>query len=113
MDEKFLRERITQLRIKKNMSEYQLSLDLGKNKGYIQSITSGKALPSMEQFFEICKCLDVSPSKFFEETETSELVNKLCALATELSEEDVMILISLAKRLGEGKKNKLTPFSWG
>ena len=39
MNEKFIADRITELRLKKNVSEYQMSLDLGRNKTYIQSIT--------------------------------------------------------------------------
>ena len=50
----FLRQRITELRMKRNVSEYQMSLELGQNKNYIQGISSGKALPSMTQFFNIC-----------------------------------------------------------
>ena len=50
MNEKFIRERITELRIQKNISEYKMSLDLGHSKSYIQSISSGKALPSMSEF---------------------------------------------------------------
>ncbi len=44
MYEKFIQERINELRIKKNISEYQLSLELGRSQGYIQSITSGRNL---------------------------------------------------------------------
>ena len=36
MDKNFIGERISELRLKKNVSEYQMSLDLGKNKSYIQ-----------------------------------------------------------------------------
>ena len=32
MDKNFIGERISELRLKKNVSEYQMSLDLGKNK---------------------------------------------------------------------------------
>lgn len=32
----FLRDRITQLRLQKGVSEYQMSLDLGHSRGYIQ-----------------------------------------------------------------------------
>ena len=35
MDENFIRERITQLRLKKNVSEYKMSYDLGHSKSYI------------------------------------------------------------------------------
>ena len=39
--EQYLRERITELRGQKNVSEHRLSLELGKSGSYIRSITSG------------------------------------------------------------------------
>lgn len=36
MDLDFVRRRITELRIKKDISEYKMSLDLGHNKSYIR-----------------------------------------------------------------------------
>ena len=44
MNEDFVRERITALRLKKGVSEYQMSYDLGHSRGYIYNISSGKAL---------------------------------------------------------------------
>ena len=41
MDKMFIANRITELRLKKNVSEYQMSLDLGRNKSYIQSLSLG------------------------------------------------------------------------
>ena len=66
MDKKFIGDRITELRIKKNISEYQMSLDLGKNKSYIQSISAGRSLPTMQNFLEICEYLEVTPAQFFD-----------------------------------------------
>lgn len=66
MDEKFVRDRITELRIKADISEYQLSLELGHSKSYIQSISSGRTSPSMTAFFEICSYFDISPLEFFD-----------------------------------------------
>ena len=65
MEESFVGKRITELRIKKNISEYQLSYDLGQSKGYIQSISSGRALPSMKMFLNICDYFQITPSEFF------------------------------------------------
>ena len=66
-DEKFIRERITKLRLNKNVSEYRMSLDLGHSDSYIRNITSGKALPSMSEFLYICEYLGVTPKEFFDE----------------------------------------------
>lgn len=61
MYEDFVRERITQLRLKKGVSEYQMSYDLGHSRGYIYNISSGKALPPMREFFAICDYFDITP----------------------------------------------------
>lgn len=42
MDKNFIGERISELRLKKNVSEYQMSLDLGKIKA-----TSSPSLPDV------------------------------------------------------------------
>lgn len=52
--EQFVLDRITQLRISRGLSEYQLSYELGHSRGYINNISSGKSLPSMSEFFAIC-----------------------------------------------------------
>ena len=44
---KFIGDRITELRIQKNISEYQMSLDLGKNKKLYQSISTGRSLQTI------------------------------------------------------------------
>ena len=54
MDEKFIRDRISQLRIQKGVSEYQMSYDLGHSRSYIFNISSGKSLPPMAEFLHIC-----------------------------------------------------------
>ena len=63
--EKYLRERITELRGQKGVSEHRLSLELGKSGSYIRSITSGAPMPSMKELFNIMAYFKVSPSEFF------------------------------------------------
>ena len=43
--------RLAQLRVLKGVSARDMSLSLGQNAGYINNIESGKALPSMSNFF--------------------------------------------------------------
>lgn len=57
----FLRQRITELRMKINVSEYQMSLELGQNKNYIQGISSGKALPSDGTVFQYLRLFQCYP----------------------------------------------------
>ena len=100
MDDTFVRNRISELRTKKGVSEYKMSLDLGHSKSYIQSISSGKALPSFSEFFYICDYLGVTPKDFFD-TDISEpqLLCELISLSKQLSAEDLSVLVSMAERL--------------
>ncbi len=100
MKDSFIRERISALRTQKGISEYKMSMDLGHSKSYVQSISSGRALPSMGEFLYICEYLGVTPKEFFDDTmQEPVLVNELCGLAKGMSGEDVAVLISVAKRL--------------
>lgn len=102
MDESFIRQRITQLRIQKNVSEYKMSMDLGHSKGYIQSISSGRALPSMSEFLSICDYFNISPIEFFDEKSQEEAtVIALHKEIANLKQDDMELLIQLAKRLNK------------
>ena len=61
----FIRRRITELRIAKNISEHKMSLDLDKSGSYIRGITSGSALPSLKELFNIISYFDMTPAEFF------------------------------------------------
>ena len=65
MNGEFVRERITQLRLQKGVSEYKMSYDLGHSRGYVNNISSGKSLPSMSEFFAICEYFGITPVEFF------------------------------------------------
>ena len=100
MDARFIQTRITELRLKKNVYEYQMSTELGQNKGYIQAISSGKALPSMTQFLRICDYFDISPLQFFDsETVNPQLLHRAMEGIRNLDEDDLIMLIGLINRL--------------
>lgn len=97
---KFVADRITELRLKKNVSEYQMSLDLWRNKTYIQSITSGRNLPKMQQFFEICNYFEITPEEFFDQNlHNIPLYHKATDLLKEVDEDDLLAIISVLSRL--------------
>ncbi len=95
----FLRQRITELRMKRNVSEYQMSLELGQNKNYIQGISSGKALPSMTQFFNICDYFCITPEQFFSDHDRPELIDTISEGIQELSDADLELLLLFIRRL--------------
>ena len=100
MNEKYIAERITELRLRKNVSEYRMSLDLGHSNSYIRSITSGKALPSMTEFLAICEYFGITPKEFFDaELKNPEQLERLLSIASRLHEDDLAALINMAERL--------------
>lgn len=100
MYENFIRERITSLRIKKGVSEYKMSYDLGHSKSYMQSISSGRALPSLSEFLYICKYLGVTPKEFFDDDiKEPALIHELNSKIKTMSEDDVKALLTIADRL--------------
>lgn len=102
MYEDFVRNRISQLRISKGVSEYKMSYDLGHSRGYIYNISSGKALPPMSEFFAICNYFGITPGEFFDdENSNPELINKVCEELKTLSESDINLILKFIERLKE------------
>ena len=100
MFETFVRDRITQLRLKKGVSEYQMSYDLGHSRGYINNISSGKALPSMSEFFAICENFSISPEEFFNERLQDPVMYKQILSSLEhLTTDDLLLVFKLIQRL--------------
>ena len=59
-------ERLSYLRILKNVSAREMSLSIGLSANYINKIENGKSLPSMAVFFDICDYLNISQTDFFD-----------------------------------------------
>ena len=66
MDKRDFAVRLARLREKKGVSARDMSLSIGQNPGYINSIENGKVRPSLDGFFFICEYLGVTPSEFFD-----------------------------------------------
>ncbi len=100
MHEDFVRERITQLRLKKGVSEYQMSYDLGHSRGYVYNISSGKALPPLKEFFAICDYFEITPQQFFDESISNpELIQKAIEGMKQLDETDMLMLLQIIHRM--------------
>lgn len=100
MYEEFVRERITQLRLQKGVSEYQMSYDLGHSRGYVYNISSGKSLPPLVEFFSICDYFNITPVEFFDtEHNNPALVSEALKGLSQLSDDDVLFVLNLINRL--------------
>ena len=100
MNVEFVRERITQLRLQKGVSEYKMSYDLGHSRGYINNISSGKTLPSMTEFFAICDYFGISPIEFFDKEKSNpRFSQEIIECLSQLSEDDLKLTLLNVKRL--------------
>ncbi len=86
----FIRHRITELRIEKDVSEHRMSLDLDKSGSYIRGITSGSALPSLKELFNIISYFEMTPAAFFAPLEDPESkYHQVCERLRRLDERDL------------------------
>lgn len=100
VDTKFIRDRITQLRLNKGVSEYQMSHDLGHSRSYVYNISSGKSLPPMSEFLAICEYLEITPSLFFDDSsENPALLQTVIDELRKLNDDDLMLILTHARRL--------------
>ena len=100
MDEAFIRNRITELRLKKGVSEYRMSTDMGHSKSYIQSITSGRSMPSLPEFLFMCEYFGITPHEFFDEgVENPALLKEAIDGLKALPDDDINLILTNIKRL--------------
>ncbi len=98
--EHFIRSRITQLRIQRGVSEYGLSYALGHSRGYIHNISSGKTLPSMLEFLNICDYFGITPVEFFDMgVEMPELCHESRELFPKLDADSQRLVMELMRKL--------------
>lgn len=103
MELDFIRDRISALRVKKGVSEAQMSKELGHSASYITQITSGRSKPSVQELLYIIDYFDISPATFFSEDASNKpiLFQKINDGLGDLSENDLLLLISFINRLKE------------
>lgn len=100
MDREEFIKRLVQLRLNKDVSARDMSLSLGQNESYIANLENGAGYPSMAVFFYICDYFGITPMEFFDvETTNPVKTNRLAELSRSLTNEQLDLLIALAKAL--------------
>lgn len=95
-----VRARITELRLKKGVSEYQMSYDLGHSKSYVNNITSGKSLPSLSEMFAMCDYFGIEIGEFFDgNNHAPNRIKRAIEGLKTLDEDDVNLVLELIARL--------------
>ena len=98
MDENYFALRLAKLRAKKGISARDMSLSIGQNPGYINSIETGKSKPSMDNFLYICEFLGVTPGEFFDyESSNPTKLNSIVNDMKKLNDKQLEIIASLVK----------------
>ena len=97
--EEFIK-RLVELRMKKGVSARDMSLSIGQCVNYINSIESGKSLPSLNGLFYICEYFGITPAEFFDiKTQKPVKLKELVKSASGLNSEQLEHLISIIKDL--------------
>lgn len=99
MYEKEFSQRLMQLRTKRGISARDMSLSIGQNPGYINTIENGKSFPTMANFFYICEFLHVTPQEFFDTA--SESPEKLHSLMQQIKCLDERLIDSITTIVNE------------
>ena len=104
MDEKYISQRISQLRMNKDVSAREMSLSLGRAHNYINNIEVGNSTPSFQEFFYICEYFNVSPSEFFDDKSTNpSLLNNVIEQLKPLNDKALESILELAGQLRNKK----------
>lgn len=103
MYEKEFSQRLAQLRLQKGISARDMSLSIGQNPGYINTIENGKSFPTMTNFFYICEYLNITPEEFFDMSSDNpetlkELIENIKLLNSSQLDAVTMIVNELLKK---------------
>ncbi len=102
MELKDFSQRLSVLRLNKNVSARDMSLSIGQSPSYINNIESGVSFPSMTAFFYICEYLGISPQEFFDlDSGNPSKAKDLLNAAKGLNNEQLDHLIAIAHGLNK------------
>ena len=103
--EQFILDRITELRLKKGISEKQMSRDIRKNQSYLASMLKNKNLPSTKVLINICDSLGISRKDLFAQSyDNPVLVNKITREIKTLTDQELEILYEVVQYINNLRK---------
>ncbi len=95
-------QRLSALRLNKDVSARDMSLSIGQSSSYINNIETGGSFPSVTAFFYICEYLGITPQEFFDvDSKKPAKERELPEAAKGLSGEQLEHLIAIAKGLNQ------------
>ena len=101
----FIAKRISNLRNDRNISARELSLSIGQNKNYINTIESLTAKPSIDGLVYVCDYFNLTLAEFFDEGTNNPLqIKELHEAAKKLDTDSLNLLIETARKINGNKK---------
>ena len=98
-------KRLSEVMDENNRTARDVSLNIGQNSGYINSILNEKAYPSMDVFFKICDGLKITPVDFFDtENKYPEMMNRIIPYLKDLNYEQFDTIEKIVKAIVENNK---------
>lgn len=98
--DKEFQERLTELRLRKDVSAREMSRDIGQSDNYICNIENHHNLPSMSTFFYICDYLKVTPKEFFDlESRAPDRLSEITAKLKRLNPDQLALVSKLIDQM--------------
>lgn len=109
--ENFFFQRLLQLRLNKGVSARDMSLSIGQNVSYINSIENKRSYPSFPMFFFICEYFGITPMEFFNinnynPVEIAQLIPQIYSLEKDEIEHITSIVNDITKYKLKNNLNK-------
>ncbi len=97
--------RLSEVMAENKRTARDVSLNIGQNSGYINSILNEKAYPSMDVFFKICDELKITPVDFFDtETRYPEMMNRIIPYLKELKQDQLENITMIVEAICKNNK---------
>ncbi len=98
-------KRLSEIMEENNRTARDVSLNIGQNSGYINSILNEKAYPSMDVFFKICEELSITPVDFFDtKTRYPEMMNRIIPYLQKLDHQQLDTITKVTIAIVENNK---------
>ena len=99
----FVSKRVAQLRNLKNVSARGMSLDIGQNVGYINSIETKKKMPSISGLFYICEYFEIQLKDFFDvDNQSPQMLDGVMINLKKLDRTSLEQVTSIIEKLAKG-----------
>lgn len=105
LEDRFVEERIDQIRKQKGVSESEMSFEMGKDVNYIHNIVENDLAMSMTDLLAICDYFEISVNEFFDDRiKEPILFHKAVEAVGKLNDDDLALLNHPISKLIEVNK---------